>query len=67
MPAAYYSYRFRTVFCIDGSQVSAVYYNDNNVNRIAKYCSKDVVVTAQLLLKLNQQPAIKQENIYIIE
>ena len=52
---------------IDGSQVSTVYYNDNNVDRIAKYCSKDVVVTAQLLLKLNQQESIKQENIHIIE
>ncbi len=52
---------------IDGSQVSGVYYDDNEVERIAKYCSKDVVVTAQLLLKLNQQPAIKEENIHIIE
>ncbi len=52
---------------IDGSQVSTVYYNDNNVDRIAKYCSKDVVVTAQLLLKLNQQESIKPENIHIIE
>ncbi len=52
---------------IDGSQVSSVYYNDNNIDRIAKYCSKDVVVTAQLLLKLNQQESIKQENIHIIE
>jgi len=51
---------------IDGSQVSSVYYNDNEIERIAKYCSKDVVVTAQLLLKLNQQPAIEQENIHII-
>lgn len=52
---------------IDGSQVSTVYYNDNNVDRIAKYCSEDVVVTAQLLLKLNQQESIKPENIHIIE
>ena len=51
---------------IDGSQVSGVYYNDHEVERIAKYCSKDVVVTAQLLLKLNQQAAIEQENIHII-
>jgi DNA polymerase elongation subunit (family B) len=52
---------------IDGSQVSTVYYDEQDLEKIAKYCSKDVVVTAQLLLKLNQQPIIKEENIHFIE
>ena len=52
---------------IDGSQVSTVYYEENDLQKIAKYCSKDVVVTAQLLLKLNQQSTIKEENIHLIE
>ena len=52
---------------IDGSQVSTVYYEEQDLEKIAKYCSKDVVVTAQLLLKLNQQPIIKEENIHLIE
>lgn len=52
---------------IDGSQVSNVYYEEHDLERIAKYCSKDVIVTAQLLLKLNQQPTIKEENIHLIE
>ncbi len=52
---------------IDGSQVSSVYYEEQDLNRIAKYCSKDVVVTAQLLLKLNQQAPIKEENIHLVE
>ena len=52
---------------IDGSQVSTVYYEEEDVERISKYCNKDVVVTAQLLLKLNQQQLIKEENIHIIE
>jgi DNA polymerase elongation subunit (family B) len=52
---------------IDGSQVSNVYYEEQDLPKIAKYCSKDVVVTAQLLLKLNQQPTIKEENILLIE
>jgi DNA polymerase elongation subunit (family B) len=52
---------------IDGSEVSTVYYEEDDVDRIARYCSKDVVVTAQLLLRLNQQPLIKKENIHIIE
>lgn len=51
---------------IDGSQVSNVYYEEQDLQKIAKYCSKDVVVTSQLLLKLNQQPTIKEENIHLI-
>lgn len=52
---------------IDGSQVSNVYYEEKDLEKIARYCSKDVVVTAQLMLKLNQQPIIKEENIHLIE
>ena len=52
---------------IDGSQVSTVYYEEQDLKKIANYCSKDVVVTAQLLLKLNQQQPIKEENIHLIE
>ena len=52
---------------IDGSQVSSVFYEEKDLKKIANYCSKDVVVTAQLLLKLNQQPPIKEENIHLIE
>ncbi len=37
---------------IDGSQVNAVYYQDNDLIRIKDYCIQDVVVLAQLFLKL---------------
>jgi len=37
---------------IDGSQVNAVYYRDNDLTRIKDYCIQDVVVLAQLFLKL---------------
>jgi 3'-5' exonuclease len=37
---------------IDGSQVNAVYYRDNDLARIKDYCVRDVVVLAQLFLKL---------------
>jgi len=52
---------------IDGSQVSDVYYEEEDLGKIAHYCSKDVLVTAQLLLKLHQQPLIKDENIHFVE
>lgn len=51
---------------IDGSQVAEVYYKEKNVARIALYCQKDVVATAQVFLKLNGFDLIKSENIQFI-
>lgn len=51
---------------IDGSEVSQVYYEENDLERIAEYCARDVVVTAQLLLKLKGEPIIEENNIHFI-
>jgi 3'-5' exonuclease len=51
---------------IDGSQVAEVYYKEKNVNRIALYCQKDVVATAQVFLRLNGIEMIKSDNIQFI-
>jgi 3'-5' exonuclease len=48
---------------IDGSQVNATYYIDNDLEKIARYCKEDVVVLAQLYLKLNTLDSIPQDNI----
>lgn len=37
---------------IDGSQVSSVYRNDHDLDRIVHYCIKDVIATAQVYAKL---------------
>jgi hypothetical protein len=37
---------------IDGSKVNAVYYEEKNLTKIKDYCVRDVVVLAQLFLKL---------------
>lgn len=37
---------------IDGSMVHKVYWDDDNVERIARYCEKDVITSAKVLLKL---------------
>jgi 3'-5' exonuclease len=50
---------------IDGSQVASVYYEENNIERIATYCQKDVVATAQVFLKMKSMTLIKEENIEI--
>ena len=50
---------------IDGSKVWSVYWNDKDLDRIVVYCQKDVVTVAQIYLKLNGEPLIKQENVEI--
>jgi 3'-5' exonuclease len=37
---------------IDGSQVRDVFYLDNDIDRIERYCKKDVVTVARLYLRL---------------
>lgn len=51
---------------IDGSQVAEVYYKEKNVSRIALYCQKDVVATAQVFLRLNGMALINNDNIQFI-
>ncbi len=48
---------------IDGSRVKEVYYRENNLSRIAKYCEKDTVAVVQVFLKYRNQQIIKPENI----
>ena len=53
---------------IDGSQVASVYYEENDVTRIAKYCEKDVLAVVQLYLRMQNQALIKEENVeYSVE
>jgi len=51
---------------IDGSQVRQVYYEEKNLDRIVAYCQKDVVTTAQVLLKFKGMDIIPDENITIV-
>jgi len=51
---------------IDGSMVAEVYYKNNDLERIAKYCEKDVLAVAQLFLKYKNENIISEENIQIL-
>ena len=51
---------------IDGSQVNQVYYKENDLERISKYCKRDVMVLAQVYLRMNQMPMLEQKNITIL-
>ncbi|MDP4185609.1 MAG: 3'-5' exonuclease, partial [Bacteroidota bacterium] len=46
---------------IDGSQVASVFWKENDLDRIARYCEKDVLATAQLLLRYKGEPLIDQD------
>ena len=47
---------------IDGSQVAGIYYGTSDIKRIARYCEKDTLAIAQLLLRYKGEPLINPEN-----
>jgi DNA polymerase elongation subunit (family B) len=51
---------------IDGSMVGRVYWVDNQLERIATYCQKDVIATAQLLRRYRGEELIADEYITLI-
>jgi 3'-5' exonuclease len=48
---------------IDGSMVAGIYYNDDDIQRIVKYCEKDVLAIARVLLRFMNLPGIDEDNI----
>ena len=51
---------------IDGSQVAGVYWNDKDLERIKKYCQKDTLTVAQLILKYKGEELILENNIEFV-
>jgi uncharacterized protein YprB with RNaseH-like and TPR domain len=47
---------------IDGSQVYEIYYETNDIERIARYCEKDVLCVANLLLRFMNKPIMSIED-----
>jgi len=50
---------------IDGSQVWSVYWIDNDLPRIVKYCEKDVAALANVFFRIKNLPVISPENIVL--
>jgi len=48
---------------IDGSMVAGIYWNNRDLKRIAKYCEKDVLAVAQVLLRFMNLPKIDEERV----
>jgi uncharacterized protein YprB with RNaseH-like and TPR domain len=50
---------------IDGSKVWEVYWIEKNIPRIVTYCQKDVITVAQVFLRMQGEPLIREENVEI--
>jgi predicted PolB exonuclease-like 3'-5' exonuclease len=48
---------------IDGSMVADIYWSEHDLRRIVKYCEKDVLAVARILLRFMNEPPISTENI----
>lgn len=48
---------------IDGSMVADIYYNENDIERIVRYCEKDVLAIAQVMLRFMNFPPINDDKI----
>lgn len=51
---------------MDGSQVSDVYYKENDLNRIVHYCTKDVLTVAQILRRYRGEQLIDESDVVIV-
>lgn len=51
---------------MDGSMVQDVYYREKNLRRIADYCERDVILTANIILKFNNLPILEELAVTIV-
>jgi len=48
---------------ISGADVSRVYWEDKDIDRIMIYCQKDVVALAQLILRFSRKPLLEEDQV----
>ena len=51
---------------IDGSMVQEVFYKDNDLNRIVECCQRDVVVTANIILRFKDLPLLTDDRVNVV-
>jgi len=51
---------------IEGNQVRDVFYEEKDIDRIIKYCEKDTITVAQILLKLRNEALLSEDEILSI-
>jgi 3'-5' exonuclease len=52
---------------IDGSQVQEVFYKEKNLDRIKKYCVKDVVTVARVMQRFRGQAIVGDEEVVVVD
>ena len=48
---------------LSGDQINYTYYIENALPKIAQYCREDIIVLAQLFLKFQNLPSVREQNI----
>ncbi len=48
---------------IDGSEVRDVFYKENDIDRIIRYCEKDTIAVAQIILRLRNEEILVEDEI----
>jgi 3'-5' exonuclease len=51
---------------IDGSQVAQVYYMEGDLDRIIRYCEKDTLALANLMLRYKGEAIISMDNLLVV-
>jgi predicted PolB exonuclease-like 3'-5' exonuclease len=51
---------------IDGSQVAHIYWEENDIDRIVRYCEKDTLAVANLMLRYKGDRIIPFENMEVV-
>lgn len=51
---------------MDGSMVQHVYYKERDLQRIVTYCQKDVIVTANVILRFKNMGLLEEEAITVV-
>ena len=52
---------------IDGSEVGRVFWEEDDLERIAVYCEKDVLATAQLFLRYQRKPLLEDHQVTFVD
>jgi predicted PolB exonuclease-like 3'-5' exonuclease len=50
---------------IDGSEVGRVFWQEDDLDRIAHYCEKDVLATAQLFFRYQRKPLLEEDQVQV--
>lgn len=51
---------------MDGSMVQDVYYKEKNLPRITSYCERDVIATANVILRFHALPLLEEDCIVVV-